>query len=296
MAEPAITVRAAHDSGSPNGPINRIVIHLTAGSAVYPTTALAPAAAGTAHYFTLAATPGSAHYVHDTGTAEQHCVPDNTVAWHAPPNPRSIGQEICGDPSWSRNEFLDARVAPALIHAAARTRELCDRFGVPKVKIDAGQLLAGARGVCGHVDVSNAWHQSTHWDPGPNFPWDFYMAQVAGGTPLPPPKVPGTPLVPAWPFGAQYVGDIAGPVAAHGGAYSWERPFIKIVQQWLVYLNCVVGIPSAAWPTTPWCDGLFSRPYSTNALVAFHQRYYRGQPYLDRLYADDWRRMVGSRP
>lgn len=295
MAEPAITVRAAHDSGTPNTPINRIVIHLTSGSLVYPQAALAPAAAETAHYFTTEGAGGSAHYVQDAGGPEQHCVPDGTIAWHAPPNQHSIGQEICGHPSWTRAQFLDPRLAVSLDHAAARTRELCDRFGVPKVKIDAGQLAAGARGVCGHIDVSTAWHQTDHWDPGPAFPWDIYMAKVNGGTPPPPPKVPGTPLVPMWPFGSQYVGAITGPMVSHGGAYAWERPFIKIVQQWMVYLNCVPGLPSAAWPTTTWCDGLF-QSYSVAAAVRFHQRYYVNQPKPDRLYNDDWRRMVVSRP
>lgn len=298
MAEPAITLRAANDSGSPNGPIYRIVIHLTAGSTAFPSAAGAGAALGTARYFTNPSTEGSAHYVHDAGPSEQHCVPDNVIAWHAPPNPHSIGQEICGHPAWTRAQFLDPRVVPALDHAAARTRELCNRFSVPKVKIDAGQLLGGAHGVCGHIDVSTAWHQSTHWDPGPNFPWDHYMAQVNGGTPVPPPVPPPgvTPAIPSWPFGGEYVGDIAGAAASHGGYYAWERTFIKIVQQWLVYLNCVPGIPSSSWPWTTWADGLFSRPYSTDAAIRFHQRFYPGQPYMDRIYSDDYARLVRARP
>jgi len=41
-------------------------------------------------------------------------------------------------------------------------------------------LKAGKRGVCGHVDVTDAWHQSDHDDPGPWFPWDKFMAVVNG--------------------------------------------------------------------------------------------------------------------
>lgn len=295
MAEPPITIRAVHDSGAGNPPIYRVVIHLTAGSTIFPGAALAGAATGTARYFTQAGSGGSAHYVHDAGTREEHCVPDNVVAWHAPPNAHSLGQEICGHPAWTREQFLDDRVRPALDHSAARTRELCDRFGVPKVKIDAGQLLGGAHGVCGHVDVSNAWHQSTHWDPGPNFPWDYYMGKV-GAPPPPPPPSTVTPMAPGWPFGTQYVGDIAGAGTSHGGYFAWERPFIKTVQQWLVYLNCVPGVPSGAWPWTNWCDGLFTRPYSTDAAVRFHQRFYPNQQYMDRIYSDDYARLVRARP
>ena len=41
-------------------------------------------------------------------------------------------------------------------------------------------LKAGKRGVCGHTDVTDAWHQSDHDDPGPWFPWDRFMAVVNG--------------------------------------------------------------------------------------------------------------------
>lgn len=43
-------------------------------------------------------------------------------------------------------------------------------------------LKAGRRGICGHVDVTDAWHQSDHDDPGPWFPWDKFMAVVNGGS------------------------------------------------------------------------------------------------------------------
>jgi N-acetyl-anhydromuramyl-L-alanine amidase AmpD len=36
-------------------------------------------------------------------------------------------------------------------------------------------------GICGHVEVSQAFHLSTHTDPGPNFPWSQFMAVVLGG-------------------------------------------------------------------------------------------------------------------
>lgn len=297
LLEPAITIRAAHDDGPGNAPINRIVIHLTSGSTAFPGAALDGAALGTARYFANPSCGGSAHYVHDAGPNEQHCVPDQFIAWHAPPNAHSIGQEICGHPAWTREQFLDARVRPALEHSAARTAGLCDVWGVPKVHIDAGQLLAGARGVTGHDSVSQAWHQSTHWDPGPNFPWDVYMALVNGGiTPPPSPPPPRTPPVFQWPFGSQYVGDIAGPAASHGGYFAWERDEIKIVQQWLVFLNCVPGVASASWPWTSWCDGYFQRPYSTDAAIRFHQRFYPGQPYMDRIYLDDYNVLIRSRP
>jgi hypothetical protein len=64
--------------------------------------------------------------------------------------------------------------------AAFRVIELCSRLGVPVVRVQEGGLRAGERGVCGHVDVSEAFSQTDHWDPGPEFPWDYFMGLVSG--------------------------------------------------------------------------------------------------------------------
>lgn len=185
--EPAVSVFARLNSGTPNVPPTRIVIHATSPSVGYPSSSRAGMARGTAGYFTTAAAGGSAHYVCDVAE-EVHCLPDNVVAWHAPPNPHSIGIEICGETYYTKAQWLSPSVWPACLLAAARTRELCQRFGLPMVKLNATDLLAGGHGVCGHVDVSMAWHQSDHTDPGPNFPWVEFMAAVNGGV---------SPVVPA---------------------------------------------------------------------------------------------------
>ena len=183
MAEPPLTLRAVHDSGPGNRPPTRYVVHATAGGRGYPRESAAGVAHATALYFRTQAAGGSAHYVHDAGGNEEHCVPEDVIAWHAPPNQHSIGDEICSEPSYTRDQWLSNAVWPAVRASALRCREVCDRYGLPKVKIGAADLLAGAHGVCGHVDVSNAWHQTTHWDPGANFPWDDYMAVVNGQDP-----------------------------------------------------------------------------------------------------------------
>jgi hypothetical protein len=184
MAEPPITVMAAHTSGPLAMPVTRIVIHATCPSVGFPAASAPGAAQGTAQYFAQAGSGGSAHYVEDP-TTEAHCVPDNVTAWHAPPNGNSIGIEICAEGgdyalSYTRDQWLSPEVWPGVQRAAARASELCDRFGVPKVQIGTADLLNGARGICGHVDVSQAWHQSSHSDPGPAFPWAEFMAEVNG--------------------------------------------------------------------------------------------------------------------
>jgi len=82
--------------------------------------------------------------------------------------------------AYTREQWLDPQVWPAVERAAILCRQLCDKHGVPKRKLSVADLKAGRRGVCGHVDVTDAWHQSDHDDPGPWFPWDKFMAVVNG--------------------------------------------------------------------------------------------------------------------
>jgi len=185
VAEPPITIRAAHDSGPGNAGPTRVVIHATCPDVGYPDASAAGMALSTARYFTKAEARGSAHYVADP-VDEQHCVPDNVVAWHAPPNPHSLGIEICAEggdyqKNYTRAQWLSAAVWPAVARAAARTAELCARHGIPVVRIGPAALRGGAAGICGHVDVAVAWGQSSHTDPGGEFPWPEFMAAVLGG-------------------------------------------------------------------------------------------------------------------
>lgn len=188
VAEPRVAPQASKHGG-PNGPITRVVIHCTDPSSLeYPAASAAGQARGTANYFAQGSggRNASAHYVTDVA-AEFHTLPDNVKGYHAPPNAGSVGIEICGRAKYTRAQWLSPQVWPAVARAASRTRELCDRHRVPRVKLDAAALRAGGRGVCGHGDVSDAWHQTDHWDPGPGFPWDKFMEAVGGASSTPTP-------------------------------------------------------------------------------------------------------------
>jgi N-acetyl-anhydromuramyl-L-alanine amidase AmpD len=167
---------AAHTSSGANKPISRIVMHSTV-SPCKPGGAQA-----IARYFRSKAAGGSAHYVVDPTGAVQ-VVYDDTIAWHAPPNPHSIGVELCDMPGSdeahkaSVKRWNDKNHSAMLDHAAELVAGLCLAYDVPIRKIGPGQLKAGQHGICGHVDVSTAWHQSTHWDPG-HFPWADFIAAV----------------------------------------------------------------------------------------------------------------------
>lgn len=43
----------------------------------------------------------------------------------------------------------------------------------------ADQLKRGLHGYTSHYQVSLAWRESTHTDPGPNFPWDILESDIA---------------------------------------------------------------------------------------------------------------------
>ena len=183
MAEYAYVGPVAHDSGNDNLPIHRIVVHCTAG-------ADAKGARGTAKYFQEESATGSAHAITDPDELVISAY-DTVVCWHAPPNLHSIGIEICcslandGAGHWT----LDSH--QKMLHRAARwVAEKCHEHGIPVRKLTDDDLRTNpnALGICGHVDVTMAFHQSTHTDPGPYFPWSQFLGyvtqefnQIAGG-------------------------------------------------------------------------------------------------------------------
>lgn len=182
-AEPPVTSPGASRHSGRQSAVDRIVVHCTDPTAAdFPAAARPDTALGTVRYFSgmFGEPGGSAHYVTDTDNT-LHPLAETVVAYHAPPNDRSIGVEIGGRAHWTREQWLDPQVWPAVARGAAVVADVARRWGVPLVRIGPDELTAGKRGICGHVDVSRAWRQSDHTDPGPGFPWDHFMAAVTGG-------------------------------------------------------------------------------------------------------------------
>lgn len=165
-------------SAGSNKPIRRIVIHST----------VSPCERGGARkiaaYFRSDAAGGSAHYVIDPYEAVQSAY-DSLIAWHAPPNPGSLGLEMCDIPGpvpavrqavrswrWTRRE---QRLM--LRRTATLAAELCLAYSVPAVFLRPGGLRAGRAGITTHAHVSAAFHQSSHWDPG-WWPKRWFMRMV----------------------------------------------------------------------------------------------------------------------
>ena len=64
--------------------------------------------------------------------------------------------------------------APRLRDALALARHA----GIPLQFVDADGLVAKKRGVTTHACVTQAFHRSTHTDPGAAFPLDTYLARA----------------------------------------------------------------------------------------------------------------------
>jgi len=163
---------ADKSSGPGNKPIRRVVIHSTvSGSGRGVARAIAA-------YFRSDRAGGSAHYVVDAYETVQ-VVFDSIVAWHAPPNPHTIGVEMCDDPgpipaegeraaARKRWRWLDPLHVLLLRRTAKLTAQLCLAYGLPIRMLDAGDLRANpdAEGITTHDYTSQAFRQSSHWDPG----------------------------------------------------------------------------------------------------------------------------------
>ncbi|KUL35736.1 hypothetical protein ADL12_19640 [Streptomyces regalis] len=125
-----------------------------------------------------ASNKASAHVCVDNNSAVR-CVADGNRAWHAPgTNSDGLGLELAGYARQSRAEWLDQYSKGVLEQAAKVTADWCRKHSIPARKLTVAELKAGRRGIVGHRDVSAAYGQTNHSDPGPNFPWDYFLSRV----------------------------------------------------------------------------------------------------------------------
>jgi len=130
-----------------------------------------------ARFFATEDNKTSAHYVRDPLETIQ-CVRDHTVAYHCGHNQDSIGYELCDPQSGAGSRWSDKSHSLMLKGAAKDVARLCLLHSIPATKLGPAGLLAGRRGICGHVDMTNAYHASTHTDPGSAFPWATFIGLV----------------------------------------------------------------------------------------------------------------------
>lgn len=166
----------SYAKGRPDGPPIWIIIHDMEASEH------SGRAENTAEYFrTLPdGRSVSSHYTVDNDSVVQ-CVKLADTAFtvgNRPGNYRGINWEFSGFASQTGGEWLDPFGVAMFNQAAPYIRADAARFNIPLVRRTVAELKAFTPGVTSHNDMRLAFGGTSHTDPGPNFPWDYFMALI----------------------------------------------------------------------------------------------------------------------
>ncbi len=132
----------------------------------------------------------SVHYGVDNDSICCAVFPTDEAFHAAGGNRDTIGTEHPGVARQTRDEWLDTYGIAMLRRSAALQAALCKRFGIPVRRATVADYVAAQNGqpfvggLLGHIDITEAAKilgraQHGHWDPGPNFPWAYFMALVS---------------------------------------------------------------------------------------------------------------------
>lgn len=156
-------------------------------------------AEGTAGFFQRlpSSDKASAHRCYDSDSVVE-CVHELDVAYHAPgANSDGWGAEFAGyskDADWDHPTIQAMLQLGAVDFAAQATK-----WSIPIRWRTAADLVAGGdrrRGITSHAEVTKAYpNLGNHWDPGPAFQADAFVAMVAAAAE----KLTGQPAPPAAP-------------------------------------------------------------------------------------------------
>ena len=118
----------------------------------------------------------ASNYIADESTTVQ-CIREKDISFSAghEGNVRTISIEAARHAADSRERWLEGTTLDRLANQCAC---IAFRGGPPLVKRSASEFRDGERGLVGHKDISDAFHESDHWDPGPNFPWDVLIERA----------------------------------------------------------------------------------------------------------------------
>lgn len=173
-------IQAKYFDKTPAG-IHRLVRHVVVHDEEYPETVKSSEDIAAYFHSMPDGRVASAHVVIDSDSIIQ-CVHDNDIAYAAPPlNAHGIHLELAGFQRQTREQWLDDYGVKMFGLACNVIAQYCAKYMIVPMKLTDSQLHQGIPGIVGHDQVSRVFHQSTHSDPGPNFPWDYVMQRV---TPL----------------------------------------------------------------------------------------------------------------
>ncbi|HEX6970273.1 MAG TPA: N-acetylmuramoyl-L-alanine amidase [Micromonosporaceae bacterium] len=162
--------------GRPNGEPLWIVVHdMEAGEH-------SDRAENTAEYFRTMPDGRvvSSHYCADNNSVIQ-CVRLGDVAYtvgNTAGNYRGINWEFAGFARQTREQWLDDFGVAMFRQAAPYIRADAEKYGIPLKRCSVDDLKARRKGITSHNDLRLAYGGTTHTDPGPNFPWDEFMAII----------------------------------------------------------------------------------------------------------------------
>ncbi len=123
----------------------------------------------------------SAHVCVDNNSVIQ-CVRDRDVAWAIPnANHDCVHIELAGFKSQTAEQWRDLYSVAVLALAADVAALYCIKYWIPVKRLTIDEVRdRKTKGIFGHDTATLAFQNPTaHMDPGPNFPWDLFMAMVA---------------------------------------------------------------------------------------------------------------------
>lgn len=164
-------IPAYHHSGTrPLSAIKLIVMHSTESANSEGS------ARRIASYFASAGSGGSTHLTVDDGTCYRHL--ENTqVPWGAPgANYQGFHIEQCGYAKWPQAEW--EKHLHTLRRGAYKAAFHCKKFGIPPVFLSATGIKAGKKGITTHSEVTKAFPQGSHTDPGEGWPRELWLSFV----------------------------------------------------------------------------------------------------------------------
>ena len=184
----------AFGTGRDGKAVRLSVIHYTAGSESRTS------AAGGAAYDKTRTDGTSCHVFHDPDSSVQEVLRANrSNSAFGEGNRLGVQHELCGTVQ-TRAQWLDPASDAILTRAARAVAKDCVDFGLEPRKLAWQEVRRawtefpnGPRGICGHHDITLAFPGPgrSHTDPGPEFPWDIFIARVRqflGGTPTSTPQ------------------------------------------------------------------------------------------------------------
>jgi hypothetical protein len=135
----------------------------------------------------------STHCFHDADSSPQEVLRSDTAyAAFEEGNNAGIQHELCGSASQDAAGWADSVSQATLRRAAMAVADDCLTYNLQPRRLSVQEIRdayysGGPGGICGHVDITNAFPGPgrDHTDPGPAFPWNQFIGLVkqfmAGG-------------------------------------------------------------------------------------------------------------------